>query len=325
MKKNDILKIVARIAVILVIIIVFVLINDQIQYNRRSSFIPKNDNSNFAYQIEDLSVDGDEIVVTGWFFELKSVMNVPREVDDSSNLSILLYDLNTEDEKNIDGTDKPKEGVPFNTERMVRADVYQYFKCDYDYSKCGFVGRLKKSEIDLENGEYQFAFKIDAEGEFGYKADAYVSKGKLMFVNPKDFRELDVQGTDLAPIVDNGYCLVSYPEYHVYIYQYEKKLYWIVDQDYPFNESEGTVIECQLDTTQFNRLPRNLIENGRYRGSIGGKFENGELTNEMNCGPYRVFARDIPREYSITRIETGSYEDGKWIWQKYFRPMFMYK
>ena len=39
----------------------------------------------------------------------------------------------------------------------------------------------------------------------GIPANAYIDKGNLKYVNPKDYYPLDVQGTDLEEIVDNGY------------------------------------------------------------------------------------------------------------------------
>ena len=41
----------------------------------------------------------------------------------------------------------------------------------------------------------------------------------------------------------------------------------------------------------------------------------------MDCGKYRVSVRDIPREYSVTNVCTGYY-DNEWVWRTDFKPNY---
>ena len=203
-------------------------------------------------------------------------------------------------------------------------DIDSYFDCEYDYSKCGFSSRLDKSLVDLENGKYMIVLKEDEDDEIGLEV-AYLINGKIEYIAPEEKVELNVVGTDLENIVKEGTCLVSNPEYHIYVYQYGWNLYWIADKNYFFEEDGSTLIQYQMETTQFDKLPQYRIDNGWFSSNLSDDFEINEITKKMNCGEYRVCVRAIPQDYSITRISTGYYADGKWIWQRYFRPNYIFR
>ena len=308
-----------------VIIVAFIVFNSKISSDRRASFSPVSDSNNYAYQVESISADNDEIVVKGWFFKLQSVRNKTVETNNMERPDILFYDISSEEEKNVDESSKTLKGITATSvEWYDRSDVNDYFKCEYNYTSCGFIAKLKKSEIDLENGKYQIIFKTrnDNSDMSGIKTSVYIDRGLLCYINPNDKKTFEVQGTDLDEIVNDGVCLVSCPEHHIWVIQHEWKLYWIADEEFNFEEDRSTFIQLQIDTTQFDRLPRERIENGWYWCNIGDNFENYEVTDLMNCGRYRVSVRDIPTDYSVTRMVTGYYANGEWSWQRYFRPVY---
>ena len=110
--------------------------------------------------------------------------------------------------------------------------------------------------------------------------------------------------------------------YNIYVYQYEGDLYWIADEEYGFVDGD-TTIQCQLSTTQVEKLPIYCLERGGDTDSIGFLFSNNEIVN-ANTGKYRVTKRNIPVEYSIVKIWTGNYIDG-WKWLEYFRPRYEFE
>ena len=305
------------------IVVGFVLVNEQISQDNKCSFQFIKVSNKYVYQVEEIGIDNDELVIKGWFIELFSIQNKIREnINTDGDLGIVLYDLEGKnDSKDNSSTNK---GIPLSVSRIIRNDVNEYFKCEYDYSKCGFVAKTNLSEIDFYNGKYQIVFKVKAEGVEGISTSTFIDNGVLKYVDPRDYMELEVENTDLEEIVEKGYCVLSYPQQHICIYQYEQKLYWIAEQGYTFDESTRTYMQYQLETTQFNKLPRNRIEKGNYWSDIGGPFEAYEVTDTLNCGKYRVSVRDIPQEYSITWIYTGCYID-KWIWRRDFRPVYIFK
>ena len=59
-------------------------------------------------------------------------------------------------------------------------DVNEFFKCEYDYTNCGFLARIKKENIDLKNGQYQIIFKGNKNNyDNDIQSNSYIDKGKL--------------------------------------------------------------------------------------------------------------------------------------------------
>ncbi len=319
MKKKQLFGIVVKIGIIIGVVIVFILINEQITDNNRISFEPIKDSNKFAYRIEDISIEGNDLVIKGWFFELMKVRNEEVENANAKQYGVLLYDVNSEEKIDLDGNVKPRKGIGLDVSYTKRTDVDEYFSCEYDYSNCGFIARIDQSNIDLKNGEYQIIIKPDKEGTKGILCADYIQNGELKYISSNEKVLLDVRGTDLEKIIENGNCLMSSPENSVYVYQYEDRLYWIADENFYFEEDGGTYIQYQIDTTQYTMLPENSIKDGIYWANLGGFFESYEITETIDCGKYRVSVRDIPKDFSVYWICTGYYTNGKWVWMKNFR------
>ncbi|MBR4341499.1 MAG: hypothetical protein IKP88_02110 [Lachnospiraceae bacterium] len=322
MNKKKILKITIEVIVIIGIIVGFILINDQLSQNRKSTFEFIKDSNEYTYQIEETGYDGEDFYIKGWFFELKSVRNTVMEVGNNKTCGVVLYDMNKNIADETVKSDNRVEGIALNVEKIVRNDINDYFKCEYDYSNCGFVAKIPKIMVDVENSLYQIILKADEKDNNGIETAIFLDHGTLKYINPKDEVKLDVNGTDLEDIVNKGYCMVSDPGHYIYVYQYEKKLYWIADKDYYFENDGSTCIQFSMDTTQFDKLPKDRIDKGLYWSSIGDDFEKYEVTDTINCGKYRVSVREIPKDYSVTRIVTGYMFDEKWVWKGQFRPVF---
>ncbi|MCR5204171.1 MAG: hypothetical protein K6E47_03880, partial [Lachnospiraceae bacterium] len=67
------LRTVLFLATVLGLLAFFVVINAFLSKRRQGAFEPIGDSNHYAYQIEDVSTDGNELVVKGWFFELKKI------------------------------------------------------------------------------------------------------------------------------------------------------------------------------------------------------------------------------------------------------------
>ena len=257
------------------------------------------DDFSHVFQVDNLEVEGDKLILTGWVFELDK---------DSSeaDFEIILYDYNRD------------KDYYTNVEDVVREDVNEYFLCEYDYSDSGFIASTKLRRLDLEEKNYEVLIR-PMDTRKAYKTGIYISKGEMMYVKPEDYVALDVEGTDLETIISDGTLRVYRPDVGMYVYQYEGDLYWIADESYEFEEDGSTRIQYFLRTTQMDRLPQHRLDENETDDSRGGYFEKNELT-DANTGKYRVMKLSIPNEYSITRITTGCYEE-KWVWRQYFKPI----
>lgn len=304
------------------IILVFVIINFYINEKNKREFEVISDSNNCTYQIENLEVDGDSLKISGWFLELNKIRNSSEICHEKKKLGILLMDMDLYKNKVDEDLSSKKNGIKMEVISQDREDVDEYFNCEFDYSHCGFIAQLKKNDIDILNGRYQIVFKPEESGNEGILSSFYIDKGKLFHTNPSSYREPDVSGTDLEDIVNAGVCLACFPENGIYVYQYQDRIFWIADEGFKFSDDGNTIIIYMMDTTQFDKLPADRIENGYYWSNISESFEKYEITGSINCGRYRVSVRDIPREYSVVCIETGQYEEGQYIWYSLTRPIY---
>lgn len=321
MNNKKSLGIAAMIGVALISIIIFILINIDIDEKRRNSFVLAGDKNSCAYQVEKIDIEDEDLVITGWFFNLRKVSDVSQEINEVDDLGILLYDINNKETEIIYDYVDIANGLECSVKRFERLDVNEFFKCEYDYTNCGFLARIKKENIDLKNGQYQIIFKGNKNNyDNDIQSNSYIDKGKLIYISPKEYYPINVKETDLEEIVEKGVCLASILEYHMVVYQYGKKIYWIADKDYCFEEDGNTYLIYRSYTTQFNKLPASRIENGYYDSNDDANFEDFEITNLKNCGEYRVCERDIPNDFAVYYIQIGQYRDD-WVWKRAIRPV----
>ncbi len=323
MKKKAV-RLSLELAIIIIIILLFFVINDQIQQNKKCSFYFVEDGCEYAYQVENAYVDNDDFVIKGWFFELKSVRNQPREVNENYKFEVLLYDLKQDAENDYKDVKINRKGICPEITYEVRSDVNEYFKCQYDYSNCGFTAKIKKEMLDLDNTDYQVVFKLDKFWQYGIGSSAYIIDGKLEYSNPSERLQLNVSGTDLEEIVNEGIYVGGSIDNHICVYQYGWSLYWIADDYMAYSTDGKTYIEYMTDTTQFDKLPSDRTDNGWFLDNIRGVFEDYEITDQINAGEYRVSVIKIPSEYSVVRIVTGQYINDQWAWKAFIRPIYYF-
>lgn len=143
----------------------------------------------------------------------------------------------------------------------------------------------------------------------------YINKDKVEYVGGRVALP-ESSGTDLEEIVNGGILKAYDPHYEVYVYQYRKRLYWLIGS--PLDKSVSVVF--LLFTNEPERLPENRIQYGFDNRWFMGGGKN-ELTKTMRCGKYRVFVRMIPEEYNVTAVRTGlyKYKEKEFLWSGYFR------
>ena len=201
--------------------------------------------------------------------------------------------------------------IKLEKEAVERLDVKEYIACEYDYTASGFRASGAAGE-----GEYEILIKWP--WSIALSTGVYVGSS-IHYVPEKEFSAPAIE----ADFVENGVLRVYRPDFHCWVYQHDGFLYWIVDQDFCFEDDGSTYIQYQMWTTQENRLPQKRIENGWMWDNIGGNFEDYEILGDW--GEYRIMKREIPTAYSVTSIVTGYHKDGKWIWQEFFRPYYEFE
>ncbi len=261
-----------------------------------------NDNFSWVSQVDSIEEVDKTIVLSGFAFQLEQ--DAKEEM-----FELILCNVET------------GKGYYPKMEYNNREDVNEYFLCEYDYTKSGFTATIPSKKLDMENGVYEVLLRPMGDKK-AYALGTYYANGKMYFTNPNEFEPLDVVGTDLETIVEDGVLRVYRPDFGMYVYQYEGELYWIAEEWYGFNENNDTYVQFQMNTTQIQNLPENRLVNNWFWSNIGFNFKSKELT-DWNIGKYRVTRCALPTEYSLTKIWTGNYKDG-WIWKNDFRPWYAF-
>ncbi len=259
------------------------------------------DDFSWVVQVDGVEKQGENVVLSGFAFKI----NADAKKD---AFRIVLRNLDT------------GEYLFPKMKYLDRKDVNDYFLCEYDYTNSGFLATVKTEEIDLQKNEYEVLL-LPHLTHSPYRFATYISKGELLYTNPKTYEALDVEGTSIEEIVKEGVLRVYEPENHMYVYQYMGELYWIAEEEYQYWDND--VLEFLTYTTQNKRLPQQRLENNWMFDNIGFVFSSMELP-EMSARGYRVSKKEIPTEYSIKKITTGNEKNG-WIWKSEFRPRYEFK
>ncbi|MBO5239337.1 MAG: hypothetical protein J6B50_11285 [Lachnospiraceae bacterium] len=279
----------------LVLVVVYV---PSITYLQRRYDVVQ-DNFSWVYQIDKMYEDEGKVFIKGWAF---------KEGMDSSNeaFDIILENIET------------KERFYPKMEYSKNDNVNDYFKCEYDYKYSGFLASISTRKLDLDGNTYTIILR-PKNSRLGYYTGLYYSENELSCVNPNEFCEPEIEGTDLERIIRLGKVRYYNKNKCVYIYQYENDLYWIIDGEFQFLKG-NTDVQYQMSTTQIDKLPSERLENNWLWDNRSFKFEENELLT-WNTGKYRVAKCSLPTEYAVTKIWTGYYVD-EWIWRADFRPWY---
>ena len=284
-----------------VIIAVAVVVNDVVTtvICRNISDI-ENDNFSKVFQIDSIDERDDKLVLEGWVFKLNSNA-------DKDDFDIVLYDYNK---------DKFFRTAMKDAERE---DVNNYFLCEYDYTYSGFIATINSGKLNLETDNYEILVQEKGSRKAA-STGIYIVNGEIMYVKPEDYVEPKVEGTELESIVRDGKLRVYRPDEGMYVYQYGRDLYWIVDENYYFEEDGSTYVQYQLWTTQPDKLPKERLDYNLYWDNKSFNFEVRELKEKATTN-YRVAIAALPQEYSVTRIYTGNNVEDN-MWRQDFRPVY---
>lgn len=261
--------------------------------------IVMDDDFSWVYQIDTIEEVDGKLDITGWAFALNK--DAKQE-----NFEIILYDTKT------------RKDVYPKMSYKSRNDVNEYFLCEYDYTESGFVASISTERLQLDSNVYEVLLKPKGKRK-AFSTNVYYKDGEVIYVHPDEFVPLEVAGTDLEEVVEQGVLRVYRPDYGMYVYQYKGELYWITELDYGFVDGD-TYVQFQMNTTQIEKLPEERLVYNTLWSNLGFKFSTQELL-EWDTGKYRVAKYALPTEYSLTKIWTGNHID-KWIWKTDFRPWY---
>ena len=251
-------------------------------------------------QVEELQHKEGKFILEGFSFRIN------RDADDEA-FEIVLMDMET-----------GKYLFP-KMEYVERKDVNDYFLCEYDYTKSGFIATLNDRLLDFDEKQYEVLIRPKGTKEVR-RFGNYLIDEKVTYVHPEKFVPLEATATDLEEIIADGVCIMSRPDVGLCIYQQEKKLYWIAEQGYGFYDNNQTSVECMIATTQGSKLFGEKKRDTKVNN--GFIFEEKEV-EDMSTDDYRVAVTDIPSEYPVEHFVVGDHtEVDGWIWNEPIRPWY---
>ena len=291
-----------------IIILFFLFINNIIEWKNVHEYTIVDDTI-LINDIENIATQSDTITIEGYAFMSD------RDSSDSK-ISAFLLNIVTKNE------------IWLDMKQIDRSDVNSYFISEYDYKNSGFIAYTNNKDFDIDD-TYEIILNIDyiQKDDNGnnnvrktVSTNHYISDGELYGYNPLEFDEPDmnIESELLKEVFENGQLCLYQKEEGLYVYEYERRLYWIATEDFKFEDSEETYIIYYLYTSQIDKLPEH-----RVKHKFDNKyfyFENHEYTDEKT-EPYRVAIHEIPDGYVTTKIKTGvrNIEAGKVSWEKSFQ------
>lgn len=252
---------------------------------------------NYCFQIESVIYENGQLEINGfaiWFDRKVNRMQMALETIDSH------------------------EKIPLDVEYgLVRADVEEYFSCEYDYSKTGFKAT---GFIGDRKDELQVLISLDWPKLVS--TGVYIKEGDVYFSPLSLFLPPQADSPQLSMIIKNGILRDYIPQIKCWIYQDRNRLYWIFEKDSPVIQKPDATIQFQLWTTRVDKLPEYRLKNGWDWDERSGLFVDYEIKDLSDN--YRVMSRSLPEEYPIKAILTGDFENDEWIWKSFFRPIYYF-
>lgn len=257
------------------------------------------EDKNVIKYIEDVSIEEDTLTVSGWCFY--------KDFNSNQN-DVQIFLRNIDDEKDI---------VWLEVEMVQRDDINAYFDSEYDYSQVGFYAKTKTKRLNLQEKNYEIFVKLNCKNDiknvWTTSTHRYICSGIFTSFKPEEKQPQKTKSDIFNAIIDNGQLLMYNKSVDLYLYQYEKSLYWVAGEEYCFEKDGTTTIPYQLRTTRIDKLPAYRLENGWDWDSKGFVFEEKEIVLGQDV-PYRVAMSDIPLTYPVIYFWTGNYEEGVWNW-----------
>lgn len=285
------------ISLVVVIWIGYIFAYKKIEQGKERQIRLLQDDFSWIYQVESIEKNEKDFLIEGFAFQINKNSYV-------GDFEIALNELET--------------GINFFMEMDYsdRTDVNEFFGGNIDYIHSGFVARIKTKKLDLQNKDYEVILRVTGE-ERAYRTGMFISKGELIYVDPKKYVPLEVEGTDLANVIEKGVLKLYQSEYGMYVYQWENQIFWIASPEYDFLDGE-TRVQYQYDTIQIVEAQQNSLDVQPYAKNSSFWFSENEVL-EWNTGKYRVAKGMLPVGVPIRRIWTGNYDE-EWIWMEFFRP-----
>lgn len=260
------------------------------------------EDDNFVGYVENIKVEEEKLSISGWCFY--------KDIESSCNL-IEVYLRNTANENDV---------VQMDTSRTTRPDVNKYYKSKTDYGESGYIASKSLKDINLEENTYEIFVKMRFEESVSESIEEvvkiiptgrYIDNGNLVACLTREkLKPVKTNSKELEEVFNRGILLTYREERDIYLYQYNKKLYWVAGERFGFDEDGLTFIEVCAYIMKDNTLSGKSELTAEW---ISFNFEEKEIMDN-NTAPYRVAVQSIPIEYPVAYIFAGESDGYSWKW-----------
>lgn len=188
----------------------------------------------------------------------------------------------------------------------------------------GFTSEIDKNDIE-PNECYEIQFWIEDKEcvENSVTLDLYRKittneyfyNGELYSYNPNTFKRPDISDQEIIKVMDEGSLRAYDAENEIWIYQYERKLYYIMNMQGISMKEADVCVPVMPSTSREEMLPE---DRRQYGFDHWGTFIEDMKYSREGILPYQVVVVDIEASYPITYITTGLYDNFLQMWKKSF-------
>lgn len=258
-----------------------------------------------------------------------TLLNIEEVVKKNSTISILgwavrLNSMDVDIKLVLQSVDETEVKI-FSTELKNKKDISDYFKVDELIAMYEFQTDIKEKNLTKDKC-YEILLVLDyKEQEIEYSkkitTTRYLYNGELYKYNPQEFVPPIVTDDELIQVIQNGNILSYDVRKEVWIYEYEKQIYWIVNFGlfgaYE-NRPELPLMSTFLSIQKTSEGILQFIKNRNYEGYYIKEREYQIYSND----DLFVYSRPVELE-NIFGITTGIYHnDGEnegWIWDTFIQ------
>lgn len=255
---------------------------------------------NTIVNIETAKVENGRIRLVGWALRLNSK---------NENISLVLQPTNG------------AKAVLFEADTFIREEINELFDEIWEFGECGFEVDKRDKKIE-EDVCYEIMLSLEyteeVEGDNAIKrqkvlTNYYLYENELYPYNPEIFEMPLVDDAELKNVILNGKVRLYSPEHNIWIYQYDRKLYYFWESQYDSLEEENIGIPVIMSV--LDKKTEQGKEGEYVQENLGFFFENREYDSEK----IQVVVVPLETEKPIGYISTGIYDDTlkEWVYSCY--------
>lgn len=199
-----------------------------------------------------------------------------------------------------------------------RREKGSYFVPNWNFGLCGYSANIKEDELKEDVCYEVFIVLTYIEkdgtlrGEYKKKVttNQFFYDGMLYQYNPQNFTMPEITDDELMTVIDKGSIRLYSEEQHLWVYQYDWKMYFILDSHFGSMRENNIGIPVMPFTSREELLPMGMSGNDH----LGFLFED-QIYQREGIGNYQIAVVELPKAYPITYISTGLFDatEKKWI------------